>query len=80
VGDLTLKYLLFGEDRTASRTLKKVGDDAGHTGTRLEGVGRVLLRSAPASSRASATPPNTSSSRPRQPLSSHPRVTPQASP
>jgi len=39
VADLTLKYLLFGEDRTASRTLRKVGDEAGHTGSRLEGMG-----------------------------------------
>ncbi len=39
MGDLTLKYLLFGEDRTASKTLKHVGDEAGHTGTRLEGMG-----------------------------------------
>lgn len=33
---MKLSYLLFGEDRTASKTLRKVGDEAGHTGSRLE--------------------------------------------
>ena len=36
---MKLSYLLFGEDRTASKTLRKVGDEAGHTGSRLEGMG-----------------------------------------
>ena len=39
MSDMKLSYLLFGEDRTASKTLRKVGDEAGHTGSRLEGMG-----------------------------------------
>lgn len=39
MGDVTLKYLLFGEDRTASKTLRNVGIEAGRTGTALEGIG-----------------------------------------
>jgi len=36
---LTLKMLLFGEDRTASRSLKSLGDNADSTGKHLSGVG-----------------------------------------
>jgi len=39
MSDLTLKMLLFGEDRTASRSLKSLGDNADSTGKHLSGVG-----------------------------------------
>lgn len=38
MGDVTLKYLLFGEDRTASKTVKGVGDAAESTAGRLGGI------------------------------------------
>jgi len=38
VSDLTLRYLLFGEDRTASKTVKGVGDAAESTASRVSGA------------------------------------------
>jgi len=38
VADLTLRYLLFGEDRTASKTVKGVGDAAESTASRVSGA------------------------------------------
>lgn len=42
MSDLTLRYLLFGEDKTASKTVKGVGDAAESTASRVSGaVGRM---------------------------------------
>lgn len=38
MSDLTLRYLLFGEDRTASKTVKGVGDAAESTASRVSGA------------------------------------------
>lgn len=38
MADVTLKYLLFGEDRTASKTVKGVGDAAEGTASKLSGL------------------------------------------
>lgn len=38
MGDVTLRYLLFGEDRSASKTVKGVGEAAESTATKLSGV------------------------------------------
>lgn len=42
MSDVTLKYLLFGEDRTASKTLRNLGGEADKAGSRLEGIGARL--------------------------------------
>jgi hypothetical protein len=46
VADLSLKYLLFGEDRTASKAIKGVGTQAGSTGSlvgkSLSGIGSMV--------------------------------------
>lgn len=42
MGDVTLRYLLFGEDKTASKTIKHVGREADSTAGRIDGfAGRV---------------------------------------
>lgn len=42
MADVTLKYLLFGEDRSASRTVKKVAEDAESASSKVAGaVGRL---------------------------------------
>lgn len=38
MGDVTLRYLLFGEDRSASKAVKGVGEAAESTATKLSGV------------------------------------------
>lgn len=38
MGDITLRYLLFGEDRSASKTFKGVGDAAESTASRIGGM------------------------------------------
>lgn len=46
MSDLSLRYLLFGEDRTASKSIKDVGSAAGATGksvaTGLRGIGSLV--------------------------------------
>lgn len=39
MGDVKMSFLLYGEDRTATRTLRNLGTEAGVTGSRLEGLG-----------------------------------------
>lgn len=39
MGDVTLRYLLFGEDKTASKALKGVGAQADKTGRKIDGFG-----------------------------------------
>lgn len=42
MADTTLKLLLLGEDRSASKTLKGVGDEAGRTATKTKTAGSVM--------------------------------------
>lgn len=38
MADKTIKFLLVGEDKSASKTLKGVGDEAKNTGGKLDGM------------------------------------------
>ena len=45
MADKTIKFLLVGEDKSASRTLRDVGDSADKARTKLDGIGQVAAGS-----------------------------------
>ncbi len=45
MADKTIKFLLVGEDKSASKTLRDVGDSADKTRTKLDGIGQVAAGS-----------------------------------